>query len=162
MNAYQEVQNSGNNWVPRPYEMLYRTVQEVPAREKPRPHAVIFQDFERPMATFVAEQETVLEKVRRLFVMPTDSSVATFLTEHRTVAPTLLESAGHLKDCFGADTIFSLRTTVDEAGSRTLSVTVIWPGSVQGARTALAEFDDWWLALPRPGAGYVNFTYELV
>ena len=84
------------------------------------------------------------------------------ITEHRSIPQTLLEAAGHLKECFGAGTIFKLRQTVDEAGSRTLHAAVIWPGRVGDARAALSKFDDWWLARPRPGAGYLTFTHELV
>ena len=162
MNAYQEVQTSGNNWVPPAHDMQYRSIQESPARSTPRPYAAIFDGLERQMAAFAVEQEAFLQEIRKHFVLPADSSVTTFLTEHRSIPQALLEAAGHLNECFGVDAVFRLGTNVDEAGLRTLHVAVIWPGRVLDARTALAKFDDWWLAQVRPGAGYLTFTYELV
>jgi hypothetical protein len=162
MNAYWELQTSGNNWDPTVYDMQYRSTQETPAPPTPEPYAAIFDGLEKEMSAFAVEQEAVLRQIRKHFVMPADSSVTTFLTEHRSIPQTLLEAAGHLKECFGIDIIFKLRTTVDEAGSRTLHVAVIWPGAVGAVRTALSTFDDWWLAQARPGAGYLTFTYELV
>jgi hypothetical protein len=162
MNAYQEVQTSGNNWDPQTYNVQCASTQESPTRPTPRPYAAMFNGLERQMSAFAVEHEAFLQEVRKHFVMPADSSVTTFLTEHRSVPQALLEAAGHLKECFGADTVFRLRTTVDEAGSRALDAGVIWPGSVGDVRTALAKFDDWWLAQLRPGAGYLTFTYELV
>jgi hypothetical protein len=162
MNAYQEVQTSGNNWVPPARDMQYRSIQESRTRSTPQPYAAIFDGSERQMSTLAVEHEASLQEIRKHFVMPADSSVTTFLTEHRSITQTLLEAAGHLKECFGADTVFRLGTTVDEAGLQTLHAAVIWPGGVANARTALARFDDWWLAQVRPGAGYLTFTYELV
>jgi len=162
MNAYGEVQTSGNNWDPTAHNMQYWSIQEAPTRPPSRTHAAIFDGLERQMSAFVVEQEALVPEIRKHFVMPVDSSVTTFLTEHRSIPQTLLEAAGHLKECFGDDTIFRLGTTVDEAGSRTLHAAVIWPGSIRDVRTALAKFDDWWLAQSRPGAGYLTFTYELV
>jgi hypothetical protein len=56
-----------------------------------------------------------LEEVRRHFALPSDGSVVTFLSEHRTLAKMLVESAPHLRDAFGAETIFALRAPIDEA-----------------------------------------------
>jgi hypothetical protein len=112
------------------------------------------------MGAFAVEHEAFLQEVRRHFVV-SDPSVTRFLTEHRSIPQTLVEAAIHLKECFGSEVVFNLRMTVDETGAHTLDATVIWPGRVEDARNALAKFDDWWLAQPRPGAGYLTFTYEL-
>ncbi len=162
MNAYLELQASGNNWIPSVHDMQFRSNQESPTFPVPRSCVAIFNGFEKQMSAFAAESEAVLREVRRHFVMPSDSSVATFLAEHRSVPQTLLEAADHLRECFGTDTVFRLGTTVDEAGLQTLHAAVIWPGRVAEARTALARFDDWWLAHVRPGTGHLTFTYELV
>jgi hypothetical protein len=162
MNAYQEVQTSGNNWVPPALDLQYGSIQELPTRSTPRPYAAVFECLENQMAAFALEHEGFLQQIRKHFVLPADSSVTTFLTEHRSIPQTLVEAVGHLKECFGADTVFRLGTTADEAGLRTLHIAVIWPGRVVDARTALAKFDDWWLDRVRPGAGYLTFTYELV
>ncbi len=109
------------------------------------------------------EHEAAIEDVRREFMLPSDASVVTFLSEHRTIPQILLEAATFLKGSFGADTIFSLRAPVDESGSRTLYAVAIWSGSMQEVRTAIARFDDaWWVANARRASGYLNFTYELV
>jgi len=162
MNAYQEVQTSGNSWVPPACNVQYTSTQESPTLPAPQPYAAIFNSLERQMSAFAIEHEAFLQEIRKHFVMPAGYSVTTFLTEHRSLPQTLLEAAGHLKECFGADAVFRLRTTVDELGSRTLEAAVVWPGGVGDVRTALAKFDDWWLAQLRPGAGYLTFTYELV
>ena len=162
MNAYQEVQTSGNNWPQAAPDMQYRSVQESSVRSTTPPYAAIFDGLERQMSAFAVEHGAFLQQIRRHFVMPGDSSVATFLTEHRSFPQVLLEAAGHLKECFGADTVLRLETTTDESGMRTLNAVVIWPGRIVDARASLARFDDWWLDQVRPGAGYLTFTYELV
>jgi hypothetical protein len=104
-----------------------------------------------------------LEEVRRHFVLPSDASVVTFLNEHRTIAQMLVESAPHLRDAFGAETTFTLRAPIDEAGSRTLYAVAMWPGEVRDVRSALARFDEtWWIAHSRQAEGFLAFTYELV
>ncbi|MEX2260387.1 MAG: hypothetical protein WD696_00470 [Bryobacteraceae bacterium] len=115
------------------------------------------------MAEFAAQHEAVLNEVRKHYVLPADASVMTFLTEHRTIPQILLGAAPHLKPCFGADAVFSLRAPIDEAGSRTLYAVAMWPGKSQDVRDALAKFDnDWWMVRAGQAAGYLTFTYELV
>lgn len=162
MNAYQEAQTSGNNWVLPAHNAGNRSIQESRARSTSQPYAAIFPGLESQMSAFTVDHEAFLQEIRKHFVLPPDSSVTTFLTDHRGIPQTLLEAAGHMKDCFGSDVVFRLGTAADEAGSRTLHVAAIWPGSVADVRTALAEFDEWWLAEVRPGAGHLTFTYELV
>jgi hypothetical protein len=162
MNAYHEIQTSGNNWLPLAHNTQSQSIPEPLPRPAARPYAAILDGLEKQMSAFTAEHEAFLQETRRHFVMPADSSVTTFLTDHRSIPQTLVDAASHLKECFGSDTVFRLGTAVDEAGSRTLHISVIWAGSVADVRTALAKFDEWWLAQVRPGAGYLTFTYELV
>jgi len=108
-----------------------------------------------------AQHEAVANEVRKHYAA--DSSVLSFLSEHRSIPQILLGAAPQLKACFGADTVFDLRAPIDEAGSRTLYAVVMWPGKSQDARDALAKFDnDWWMARAGQAAGYLTFTYELV
>jgi hypothetical protein len=115
-----------------------------------------------PMAAFLAEHENNLRELRRHFVLPPDSSVATFLTEHRSIPQILLEARNHLSASFGPETVFVLRTAIDEAGPPTLYAVAMWPGTLHDVRDALAKFDDWWIPHSRQASEYLNFTYELV
>ncbi len=160
MNAYHEVQTSSHNWGVPAQNTQYRSVQELLTHPPIRPYTSLFDGLESDMGAFAVEHEAFLQEVRRHFVV-SDPSVTRFLTEHRSIPQTLVEAAIHLKECFGSEVVFNLRMTVDETGAHTLDATVIWPGRVEDARNALAKFDDWWLAQPRPGAGYLTFTYEL-
>jgi hypothetical protein len=163
MNVYQEIQTSGNQWPPPIPTMLHQEVQESPLLPDPKQGVAILDDLEKQMAAFAAEYETVLEEVRKHFVLPTDSSVGTFLFEHRTLPQILLEAVPQLRACFGVDALFNLRAPIDESGSRTLYAVAMWPGNIQDVHQALARFDDtWWIAHSRKASGYLTFTYELV
>ena len=115
------------------------------------------------MADVAAEQDVELNELRRYFVLPSDSSVSTFLSEHRTVPQVLLDAAPHLLECFRSKTVLNLRAPIDESGTKTLYAVAIWPGNVRDVRQALARFDDaWWIAHSRQASEHVAFTYELV
>jgi hypothetical protein len=115
------------------------------------------------MAEFAAQHEAILSEVRKNYVLPADSSVLNFLTEHRTIPEILLGAAQQLKACFGSDAVFNLRAPIDESGSRILYAVAMWQGKSQDVRDALAKFDrDWWMARAGQAAGYLAFTYELV
>jgi len=164
MNAYPEAQTSGNQWrQPMPTFMLDQPLRPTQVLEGRKHGNAIFEDLEKQLVAYTAEHEAVLKELRAHFVMPTDSSVTTFLLEHRAIPQILLESAPHLKLCFGSETIFALRAPIDESGSRTLYAVAVWPGKAQDARNALDKFDDvWWLMHSRRASVYLTFTYELV
>lgn len=163
MNAYQELQNSGIHWQDRTPARLYQPFQEAPRWPEPRRRAAIFEGLEKQTAKFAARHEAVLSDVRKHYVLPVDTSVRDFLTEHRTIPQILLEAAPQLKAYFGVDAVFNLRAPVDEAGSRTLYAVAMWPGQLRDVRDALARFDsDWWMVRAGHAAGYLTFTYELV
>jgi hypothetical protein len=163
VNAYQELQSSGIHWPERTPALLYQPFQAPPLRPDPRQRASIFEGLEKQMAEFATRHEAVLNEVRKHYVLPADSSVLNFLTEHRSISQILSGAAPQLKACFGADAVFELRAPIDEAGSRTLYVVAMWPGKSQDVRAALAKFDnDWWMARAGQAAGYLTFTYELV
>lgn len=115
------------------------------------------------MAEYSAHHDALLCKVRRHYVLPSDSTVMTFLTQHRMLPPILLEAAPQLEVCFGAQAVFTLRAPIDESGSQTLYSVAMWPGDVSEVREALRKFDDtWWIDHSREALGYLTFTYELV
>jgi hypothetical protein len=161
MNAYQDIQTSGIRW-PNPTIPFLLPSQEIPHRQHPQQPPPLFQDLERQMAEFAAEQEAILNDLRKYYVFPSDSSVTSFLSEHRAIPQILLAAVPHLQGCFGNEAIFSLSTPLDESGSRTLYASVMWPGPSQDVRNALARFDEeWWMERAGQGAGYLTFTYQL-
>jgi len=130
---------------------------------RPLQGGTIFDDLEKQMVRYAAECKAVLQEVQRQFMMPADSSVTAFLGDNRAIPPMLLEAIPHLKTYFGADTIFSLRVSIDGPGPRILYAVVRWPGKVCDVRSALQRFDDeWWLRRAGQAAGFLTFTYELV
>jgi hypothetical protein len=156
-------QVSGNTWSHPPAPMLYQEFQQVAAGAELWEQRDLLRDLERDMAAFEVEHETALNELRRLYIFPADSSVTGFLRAHRIIPQLLVLAAQQLKTYFGADTVFTLRASVDESGSRTLCAVAIWPGSVKDAKTALDRFDDsWWIANSRQALGDLYFTYELV
>lgn len=163
MNAYWEVQSSGIQLPDRTPAPLYQPFHARPQWPERRQHPAIREDLKRQMADSAAKPVAALDEVRRCFVMPSDSSVSTFLSAHRAIPQILLEAEAHLKACFGRGVVLSLRAPVDASGSQTLYVVAMWSGNVRDARQALASFDDtWWMAHARQASGYLAFTYELV
>jgi hypothetical protein len=163
MNACQEGQISGNQWPEYNSAMLHRAGRVAPILPEAPQATAMLAGLERQMGDFAAEHEATLLEVRKSYVLPSDSSVVTFLTEHRTVPSLLLEAAPQLRRAFGTATIFNLRTLIEESGSRTLYAVAMWPGTIREVRKALAWFDDaWWIAHSRQASGYLTFTYELV
>ena len=163
MTVYGEVQSSGIHWPDLRPALLYRSFQETPRRSEPRHGTALFEDLEKQMLDYAVQHESVLNEVRKHYVLPADSPVAGFLTEHRAIPQVLLGAAPQLKACFGAEAVFNLRAPIDESGSRTLYAVAMWPGELQDARSALAKFDNaWWMPRAPQAAGYLTFTYELV
>jgi hypothetical protein len=163
VNAYQEFQSSGIDWQGCPAALLYQPFQATPRWPEPRQRAAIFEGFEKQMAEFAAQYEAVLNDVRKHYVLPADTSVRDFMTEHRAIPQILLEAMPQLKAYFGGNAVFNLRAPIDEAGSRTLYAVAMWSGELRDVREALAKFDnDWWMARAGQAAGYLTFTYELV
>ncbi len=163
MNAYQQSQSSGIQWPVRTPGLLYQPFQSVPRWPEPQQRASLFEDLEMQMAEFSAQPDALLCEARRHYVLPADSSVKTFLIEHRTILPILLEAVPQLKACFGAQAVFTLRAPIDDSGSQTLYSVAIWPGNVREVREALDRFDGtWWIQHSREASGYLTFTYELV
>ena len=161
MNAYQELQSSGIHWPDRSPAAVYQPFQPAPRQPEPRCGPAIFEL--RQIVELAAQNEGVLDELRKHYVFPADSSVRDFLAVHRTVPQILLEAAPQLMRCFGGNAIFNLRAPIDEGGSRTLYAVAMWPGALRDVRDALARFDrDWWIARAGRTAGYLEFTYELV
>jgi hypothetical protein len=92
--------------------------------------------------------------------MPVDSSVAKFLSSHRSLPHVLNEAVPHLKKFFGEDVVVNLEVSDEEDGPQTLYAVVIWRGTVEAAEAALERFDDsWWL--DNSMKTDLTFTYEL-
>lgn len=156
-------QVSGNNWS-RP---LLPTVDEDFEQREIAPetsiHLGILRDIEDQMARFEARHTEALRELRQQYVLPSDSSVANFLREHRSILELLLLAAPQLKLHFGINAVLALRVSVAESGERTLYAVALWPGEILAASKALDKFDDaWWIANSRQASGNLYFTYELV
>lgn len=164
MNAISEPQIiSGGHWLQATEGVLLEVPQESTPLAEGGQRVATFDDLETQMTAFEAQHEAVVNELRRTFVMPDESSVVTFLSEHRTIPQILSEAATHLRACFGTGAVFNLRVPIDESGSRTLYAVVMWPGKLRDVREALAKFDDrWWIAHSRQTSGYLTFTYELM
>jgi hypothetical protein len=163
VNAYPELQSSGIHWPDRTPVWVYQPLQAAPRWPEPRQRVPVLEGLEKQMAEFAAQHEALLGEVRKHYVLPADSSVLNFLTEHRAIPQILLDAVPKLKACFGANAVFNLRAPIDESGSRILYAAAVWQGKSQDVRDALAKFDkDWWMARAGQAAGYLTFTYELV
>lgn len=164
MNAYQPVQQVSGIQLPKaPSGLLYEPHWERPRWSVPQQDTAIFECLEKQMAEFAVQHRARLDELRKHYVLPGDSSVIDFLSEHRTIPEILLNAAPQLRSCFGADAVLNLRAPIDEAGSRTLYAVVIWSCAFRDVRNALDRFDsEWWLAHARQAGGHLVFTYELV
>lgn len=163
MNGLLDCQTSGNDWGAPPAEMLYQSFQQFASKPEPKKQRSIFKDLEQQMAQFEADHEAIVAELQKRYVLLNDPSVKGFFLTHRTAAELLIQAVPRLQEYFGAGTVFSLRTTVDEYGAQTLYAVVMWPGDVRDVRAALENFDEhWWIANSRRAAGDLTFTYELV
>jgi hypothetical protein len=109
-----------------------------------------------------AQHEADISAIRRCFVLKDEASVTNFLRDHRTIPQLLMEALPHLEKHFGPHTVFALKATTDEDGSRNLYAVALWTGEAREAMNALDKFEDaWWLANSHPASGSLNFTYEL-
>jgi hypothetical protein len=156
-------QTSGNDWGPPDRTMLHERQQETSAQSLPHNQRLIFKDLERQMARFEADHVAMIADVRKHYVIPSHSSVSEFLNSHRTLSALLLQAIPNLREHFGADAVFSLRSPVDDSGTQTLYAVVMWPGGVKEVKAALDRFDDaWWIPNSLQASGYLTFTYELI
>ena len=141
---------------PWPYQNLH--TQPSPTRAAA---VVLEENLERQVVEFA--KRDALKEVRQHYMLPVDSSVAGFLTTHRSISQILLAAVPQLKTVFGANAVVRLRAPIDESGVRVLYAIVLWPGKLSDVRAALARFDDqWWLPNSPQTNGYLVFTYELV
>jgi hypothetical protein len=162
LNAYQEVQTSGIVWSDNSPSLLNHPFGSRLERLLLQQNLPVIESLKGQMADFAAHYQDSLVEVSKHFVLPSDSSVRTFLAEHRILPSLLLGSVPHLKRHFGSSAVLTLRARVDEAGSRTLYAVVMWSGKLSDAVNALATFDrEWWMARAGQAGGYLTFTYEL-
>ena len=105
MNASQELQSSGINWPDRSLTAVYEPFQLAAGQPETRSGSAAFESGRN--SEFAAQNESVLDELRKYYVFPADSSVRDFLTVHRTVPQILLEAAPQLIRCFGGNTILT-------------------------------------------------------
>ncbi|MGA2425167.1 MAG: hypothetical protein ABSG07_14285 [Terriglobales bacterium] len=171
MNGLSYSQVSGNDWTTPPSEMLYQLVQYVVPTHVPEPQPWLDRQYaqriqeqiEQQMARFEADHEAAVAELQRCYVFLNDQAIRGFFKSHRTAPQLLLEAVPHLRQDFGAGTVFDLRAMTDEYGAQTLYAVAMWPGSVRDVRIALDHFDEqWWIANSHQASGDLTFTYELV
>ncbi len=163
MNVYERTQISGIKWDIPSTARAYRRHQEAPIPDPRAQETDILADAERQMAQFEAQHEATLREIAKNYTMPGDSSVQSFLRNHRTIPQLLVEAIPYLKRCFGGLAVVALRASIDESGAQMLYALVMWPGEVNHARQSLERFDDdWWIAHSRQASGYLSFSFELV
>ena len=160
MTAYQPIQTPSISWLPSTNPQQSLLTQSTGATTHPASYGLSRELGKQPIH---AAELGILNEVRRYFVLPSDSSVLSFLSEHRGITSILMDAVPRLKEYFGATTIFKLKAPIDESGVRTLYAVVIGPGDVKDVRNFLERFeDDWWLDRSRMASGHLTFTYELV
>ncbi len=162
MNVYNDRQESGIQWPCQMPAFVYEPLHAVAHLHTPDQRARVFESLERQLSQFSTQHADSLTDLQKHYVLPPDSSLADFLTQHRTIPQILLEAAPQLRTYFGPNTIFHLRAPIDELGSRTIYAVVMWPNKSMDVRDALAKFDaEWWLERAGQAAGNLTFTYEL-
>ncbi len=156
-------QTSGNDWGPPIQAMLHERVQVDATPMQFRNRRSIHDDLERQMAHFEAEHESQIAEVRKHYVIANDPHPESFLRSHRALSQLLLEAVPHLRQHFGTSAVFSLRAPIDASGAQALYAVVMWPGTANDVRAALANFDNsWWFEMVRQASGNLTFTYELL
>lgn len=163
MNGVLDNQTSGNDWDIPIQAMLHEHRQNVPT-EIPVTHRQLssIRDIEAQMQQFEMDYQAAVAEVRKLYVLPNDSSVLDFLKDHRALPQLLIDAAPKLKRYF-SDTVFTLRATSDEYGWQNLYADAMWSGDARDAVQLLDQFEDeWWIPNCRPARGALTFTYRLV
>lgn len=154
MNVYSEIQTSGNNST---FHLDAATLR------REAQGLALFDELERQMVEFGARGDALLEEVAKNYVMPDYSSVRETLDEHKILPEILVEGVPYLKRFFGADSLFTLRTSADTSGTVMLYAVVLWPRELAAVREAVEQFDStWWIARSGQASGYLVFTYELI
>jgi hypothetical protein len=163
MNGVLDNQTSGNDWVVPNHVMLHERMQSVAANTPvARVQHSFIRDLETQMQQFEQDYQAAIAELRRSYVLPADSSVLDFLSDHRALPQLLIEAAPHLKRYF-ANTVFNLRAESDEYGWQNLYADAMWAGDARDAVRHLEQFEDgWWLQNCRPARGVLTFTYRLV
>lgn len=139
------------------YELYAKTV-------RPSRAGVANLDYhEKQIADYKASQEATLAELRQRFVMPSDSAVSAFLTNHRSLPHFLTEAAERLKDAFGESVIINLEVSTDEDGDETLYGIAMWQAGANSAARAFNSFiENWWLHRMNASTADVAFVYKLV
>lgn len=154
MNAYSEIQTSGNNSI---FHVDTGTLQ------RGAQGLTLYEEFEEQMVEFGARSDALVEEVARNYVMSNYSAVREILNEHKILPEILVEGIPYLKRFFGVESIFTLRVSADTSGTVMLHGVVLWPGELRSVREALEQFDSaWWIARSGQALGHLVFTYELI
>jgi hypothetical protein len=104
--------------------------------------------------------EAEIGELKTKYVFRSEGAVTQSILGHRTIAGVLLKALPELKKFFGEDVVFHLDAVSDDDESTSLYAIAVWRGLVEGAESALEDFDEqWWLnQSAQPG---LTFTYEL-
>lgn len=163
MNAFPLVQHPAPSWLPSNPKSLYQASQPEPKLGTTRQPAADLLKYRKQMLDSPSRQDSLLDEIRRYYILPGDSPIQDLQFDHRAVSRLLLEAVPHLRRHFGSDAVLSLRASVDDTGPSTIFASVLWPGKLSDAMMALSRFDkEWWLERAGQALGYLTFTYELV
>jgi hypothetical protein len=104
--------------------------------------------------------EADIGELKTKYIFRNESAITQFILGHRATTGVLFNALPELKNSFGEDMVFHLEAVRDEDESTSLYAIVAWRGLVEGAESALEDFDErWWLnQSAQPG---LTFTYEL-
>lgn len=165
MSNLLEKQTSGNEW-PTPEQggilQPLQTPQQPPSLALRQQQRSIFDNLEAQMVRFAQEHQESLKVVKGFYIFPKDSPVLQFMNSHRGIPQLLADAVPHLRKHF-PQTVFTLRSTLDDSGSPMLYAVALWPGEPHDAVVALDQFDDeWWLANAYPAGRFLTFTYDLI
>jgi len=162
MNGLLDNQTSGNDWETPIHAMLHQRGQDAPPMWPTAKQRSIIQDFEQQMEDFEHDYREHVDQVRKLYVLPSDTSVLDFLNDHRALPQLLIAAIPRLRRLF-PDAVFALRATSDQNGWQNLYTDVLWPGDAIEALRLIDQFEDeWWIANSHFGRGSLTFTYRLV
>ena len=102
------------------------------------------------------------DELNSRFIVTTNHRETLRFIEANDLTHVLLDSVKHVNAAFGESSLKTLALVEDDEGFQSLFCLVIFPGTLQDARTALKSFDNaWWLQHARQFGSKLNFDFEL-
>lgn len=152
-------------WLVHERDTLFRRLYGLSAKTVRSSRAGIsnLETHQKQAVDYRASQEAILTQLRHRFVMPFESTVATFLTNHRSLPHLLTEAAERLKEAFGESVILNLEMSTDEDGEEILYGIAICQTDANSAARAFNYFvEKWWLHRMNASTTDIAFVYRLV